>query len=426
MMIDDNSLVFHNLKSNVYGLSYHDWIVRWWQWVLQIPKQINPAFDDSGEHSIQNQSGPVWFLATAPLIAGGSIREIEYRTNKETHLLICDGNVERTCSVPNDKSILLPLFSSAVISDPYFHLSSSGPLSTLDRIVGTVDLTLGGLDIAQLDLQKYRVKSRLFQAALPSENILGISGRSVDVISDGYWLLLKPLQKGTHQINFSGLQPDGKGQRVIYNLGILEGVAAAFQRVENKSVKNVTEDLISIVIQETNKTIAHLAAKSNIALKPSDMDQIKGNLRKIIHNNNIEVERKTQDKQIDVRRVRLCLEELLLQGMMIMKLPMAGELNSTFNSLESHLLTADENINGYNIRGAISELNLANDQLYAHQLAMLDVVYPFFNNTRTHLKQSIHDLNSGNTQGVISELKIVDKLLRGHEQGMLMMVGRPT
>ena len=60
--------------------------------------------------------------------------------------------------------------------------------------------------------------------------------------------------------------------------------------------------------------------------------------------------------------------------MTIMKLPMAGELNSTFNSLESHLLTADENINGYNIRGAISELNLANDQLYAHQLAMLDVV----------------------------------------------------
>jgi len=123
-----------------------------------------------------------------------------------------------------------------------------------------------------------------------------------------------------------------------------------------------------------------------------------------------------------VRQLRL----LHQQGMMIMKIPMAGELNSTFNSLESHLLTADENINGYNIRGAISELNLANDQLYAHQLAMLDIMYPFFNNTRTHLKQSIDDLNSGNTQRAISELKIVDKLLGAQEQGMLMMVGRPT
>jgi hypothetical protein len=119
-----------------------------------------------------------------------------------------------------------------------------------------------------------------------------------------------------------------------------------------------------------------------------------------------------------LRQIRL----LHQQGMMRMKLPMAGEMNSTFNSLESHLLAADENINGYNTRKAISELNLANDQLYAHQLAMLDVVYSFLNNTRTHLKQSIIDTNSGNIKGAISELKMTDQLLREHEQGMLMMV----
>lgn len=130
------------------------------------------------------------------------------------------------------------------------------------------------------------------------------------------------------------------------------------------------------------------------------------------------------DQAISELNVLRQLRLLHQQGMMTMKLPMAGELNSTFNSLESHLLTADENINGYNILGAISELNLANDQLYAHQLAMLNVLYSFFNNTRTHLKHSIDDLNSGNTQRAISELKIVDESLRGHEQGMLMMVGR--
>jgi hypothetical protein len=111
------------------------------------------------------------------------------------------------------------------------------------------------------------------------------------------------------------------------------------------------------------------------------------------------------------------------QGMMIMKLPMAGEMNSTFNSLESHLLAADEKINGYNTKGAIYELNLANDQLYGHQLAMLDIVYPFLNNTRTHLKQSITDTKSGNIQGAISEVKMVNQLLRDHEQGMAMILG---
>jgi hypothetical protein len=112
------------------------------------------------------------------------------------------------------------------------------------------------------------------------------------------------------------------------------------------------------------------------------------------------------------------------QGMMVMKLPMAGEMNSTFNSLESHLLAADENINGYNLRAAISELNLANDQLYAHQLAMLDVVYSFLNSTRKQLKQSISDINSGNIQGAVSQLKIVNQSLRGNEQAMLMIIGK--
>lgn len=129
------------------------------------------------------------------------------------------------------------------------------------------------------------------------------------------------------------------------------------------------------------------------------------------------------DKAISELNMLRQLRLLHQQGMMAMKLPMAGELNSTFNSLESHLLATDENVNGYNIQGAISQLNLANDQLYAHQLAMLDTVYSFFNNTRTHLKHSIVDINSGNIQGAISELKMVDKLLRGHEQGTLMMIG---
>ena len=121
-----------------------------------------------------------------------------------------------------------------------------------------------------------------------------------------------------------------------------------------------------------------------------------------------------------LRQIRI----LHQQGMMVMKLPMAGDMNSTFNSLESHLLAADENINGYNIRGAISELNLANDQLYAHQLAMLDVVYSFLNSTRTHLKQSILNINSGNIQGAASELKMINQLLGENEQGMLMIIGK--
>ena len=114
------------------------------------------------------------------------------------------------------------------------------------------------------------------------------------------------------------------------------------------------------------------------------------------------------------------------QGMMLMKLPMTGEMNSTFNSLEAHLLAANEAVNMEDFQKAVAELNIANDYLYSHQLSMIDFVNSLFNNTRTHLKQSISFLKIGgssNTDKAISELGIIDELIKRNEQGMLMMIG---
>jgi hypothetical protein len=111
------------------------------------------------------------------------------------------------------------------------------------------------------------------------------------------------------------------------------------------------------------------------------------------------------------------------QGMMEMKLPMRGEMNSTFNSLEAHLLAANEAVNAGYTQKALSELNMANDQLYPHQLSMIDFINSIFNNTRTHLKLSIDDLRDSNRQAAISELNTVGQLLKTHQQGMLTMMG---
>jgi hypothetical protein len=92
------------------------------------------------------------------------------------------------------------------------------------------------------------------------------------------------------------------------------------------------------------------------------------------------------------------------QGMMEMKLPMRGEMNSTFNSLEAHLLAANEAVNAGYTQKALSELNMANDQLYPHQL-------------------SIDDLRDSNRQAAISELNTVGQLLKAHQQGILTMIG---
>ncbi len=73
---------------------------------------------------------------------------------------------------------------------------------------------------------------------------------------------------------------------------------------------------------------------------------------------------------------------------------------------------------------ALSDLNIANDQLYQHQcLSMIDFINSIFNNTRTHLIQSIDDLKSGDRKTAISELAIVGQLLSAHQQGILTMIG---
>ena len=138
------------------------------------------------------------------------------------------------------------------------------------------------------------------------------------------------------------------------------------------------------------------------------------------------IKTKNIEKAIDELNTVSQLRLLHEQGMMLMKLPMTGEMNSTFNSLEAHLLAANEAVNMEDFQKAVAELNIANDYLYSHQLSMIDFVNSLFNNTRTHLKQSINFLKAGggsNTDKAISELGIIDELIKRNEQGMLMMIG---
>ena len=137
------------------------------------------------------------------------------------------------------------------------------------------------------------------------------------------------------------------------------------------------------------------------------------------------IKTKNIDKAVAELNMVSQLRLLHEQGMMLVKLPMTGEMNSTFNSLEAHLLAANEAVNMEDFQKAVAELNIANDYLYSHQLSMIDFVNSLFNNTRTHLKQSINFLKAGggsNIDKAISELGIIDELIKRNEQGMLMMM----
>jgi hypothetical protein len=183
---------------------------QWWEWVLSIPTSVNPLLDVTGEDCMVGQSGSTWFLAG---IFGDSQQ------------------VTRTCTVPADRELFLPVVNSVNFNSP--NVCGSGPenISVKDLraySAGSIDgaanvsAELDGLEIKNV----HRVVSEVFSVALPEENLFvapcagdapaGVYSPAVD---DGYYVNLKPLATGNHTLHFHAELPaQGFTLDVTYNL----------------------------------------------------------------------------------------------------------------------------------------------------------------------------------------------------------------
>ncbi|HEY7082361.1 MAG TPA: hypothetical protein VH500_21945 [Nitrososphaeraceae archaeon] len=177
--------IFH-LDSNPFGVTYGQWTIRWWNWALSTPVEVNPVLDCSGQYANVNQSGPVWFLA-------GTVGD----KNK-----IAD----RTCSIPLGKAILFPVINYICTynkSEPIFFDNND-----LIRRAGKDidDIVIRNADLDCKPIKVYRVFSDpyIFQLNVMGENILGIPQGTSKAAADGYWVFLKPMTDGAHTIRFHG------------------------------------------------------------------------------------------------------------------------------------------------------------------------------------------------------------------------------
>jgi hypothetical protein len=170
--------------SKPYGLPYGEWTARWWQWAYSIPKDVNPAYDDTGRYCTQGQSGPVWFL-----------------TGTYGH------PVDRYCTIPFGKAILFPILNSECSFAEFPNLKTEKELrqcsKEMEDTVNYLEAKVNGIGIK--DLAKSRIQSPLFNFTLPKNNILELPPQTTtQAISDGNWVFLKPLAIGEHVIHFKG------------------------------------------------------------------------------------------------------------------------------------------------------------------------------------------------------------------------------
>ena len=169
----------------VEGISQAQWSARWWQWAGRFP-DVNelPYRDPDGRRCAQYQEdGPVWFLAGT------------------------DGNFDavRSCSIPAGKHLFVPLINWVVTRGLQDVSMSCAEKRT--EAAQAADHVLSGLVL--LD---GRPVGELKRMRVASDTCFDSFRNSPPGASDGYWLMLKPLPPGKHQLAIAAAYRDGPRQ----------------------------------------------------------------------------------------------------------------------------------------------------------------------------------------------------------------------
>jgi hypothetical protein len=181
----------YSIDDKPFGLTYAQWTANFWKWVISIPQQNNPNQDPTGAKCTINQTDPnVWYLA--PTFGGAA---------------------ERTCTIPAGTAILFPLLTGECnyLENPELKADSdllacakhgNDQTRSMKAIIDGVNLR---------DLENYRVQSSVFDITFPANNVFSVAPGKTKDVSDGFWVFLKPLPVGKHEIDFSASTIDPSG-----------------------------------------------------------------------------------------------------------------------------------------------------------------------------------------------------------------------
>lgn len=162
----------------------------WWQWTYTMPQEVSPVRDITGANCHQGQRGDVWFLA------GG------YGSS----------TIKRKCEIPLGKHIFFPVINMLYYPSRNSSLTCSAAKKSAalnnDKLL-TITIELDGMHASN------PAHSRLTPEGC--FDLLGLVSRDLNPpkiypsASDGYWIMLKPLTKGTHILKFQAKYNRDKG-----------------------------------------------------------------------------------------------------------------------------------------------------------------------------------------------------------------------
>jgi hypothetical protein len=190
-------------------MTYGNWTVEWWRWVLSIPKRINPVLDKTGERAdLAQQNKYVLFLAGKLANQDGSLPN-------------------RFCTISSKKSILFPVINCE--SNQLEHPELKADQDIIERVKRDEDSIVKKecfVDGKRISPQRVKSDPTIFELNMVKDNIFHYKkevktyGRTY-ASSDGFWVFLKPLPIGRHVISFHGSCEYGRlNSGAIYTLDV--------------------------------------------------------------------------------------------------------------------------------------------------------------------------------------------------------------
>jgi hypothetical protein len=188
-----SDISWYDNTSDPYGISYGQWTVKWWKWMLSTPKSINPLIDHLGKNAAMNQpTENVWFLA-------GKLGS----EDKSFPL--------RTCNIPVDRSILFPVINCEANPIEYPDLKSEQDLiDHVTRDENTIVEKRCFLNDRYIPSLRVKSDPLIFNITLTDDNIYDVNGGNTIACADGYWIFLKPLPAGDYMLSFRGSCENGR------------------------------------------------------------------------------------------------------------------------------------------------------------------------------------------------------------------------
>jgi hypothetical protein len=189
------------------GKTYGEWSAAWWQYVFSFPNSTSPFADAKGVNCGIGQSGPVFFLVGT------------FTTSVDPNGVVLASATRKHCTVPAGRTLLFPVINNECsnVEPPPF-----GPFKNREHLADcnhqfldtATDLHAEIDGVPVNDLQSFRVcqtklcfNSPVFDVVLPPDNILSVAAGPAISMSDGFYLLVRPLPVGKHAIHFHGFLP---------------------------------------------------------------------------------------------------------------------------------------------------------------------------------------------------------------------------